>query len=161
MQIENLTTMKLNNRILVVLGLTGILLSGCSEEETPNQKDKQLNKLSGTWVVTSATMGSMDYTEDYSNFELTLSGSSSATVYAYAVAGRPEVSPWLQGGTWSFGSDVKAMITRDPETIDELQMIYSATDTQLVVEFSFTGAGYEASRVNSVEGNWEYIFAKK
>lgn len=143
-----------------MLSLTGTLLSGCSEDETPTQMDKQLNKLSGTWVVTSATMGGTDYTDDYSNFELSLSGSSSASVYTYAVAGRPEISPWLPGGTWSFGSDIKTMITRDPDTADELSMMYSVTDSELIIEFSFTGTGYEA-RVNSVGGNWEYQFSRK
>jgi hypothetical protein len=152
--------MKLINRILLMLSLTGIILSGCSDEETPSAKEKQLEKLSGTWAITSATLGSTDYTDEYASFELTLSGSASTSVYAYGVVGRPEVSPWLAGGTWSFGSDIKTMITRDPSTVDALNMTYTVNGEQLTVEFTFSGDGYNA-RVNSVSGNWTYVFAKK
>jgi hypothetical protein len=153
--------MKLCNRLFILLCLTGSCISSCSDEDTPNQKEKQLNKLSNTWVIGTAMMDGMDYSEEYSNFELTLSGSVDASVYTYAVLGRPEISPWLPGGTWSFGSDENSMITRDPETADELHMIYNVTDTQLAIEFSFAGSGYESARVKSVEGNWQYTFTKK
>jgi hypothetical protein len=97
---------------------------------------------------------------EYSDFELTLSGSGSPSVFAYGVAGRPALSPWPAGGTWKFGSGITTDITRDPATIDELQMNYSVTETQLIVSFSFSGEGYNA-RVGSSAGSWVFTFAKK
>jgi hypothetical protein len=105
-------------------------------------------------------MSSTDYTDEYSDFELTLSGSAGTSVYAYGVVGRPVSSPWPAGGTWSFGSDFKTDILRDPGTIDELEVTYSVTDNQLIIEFSYAGEGYDA-RVASVTGNWTYTFEKQ
>jgi hypothetical protein len=151
--------MKVYNRILVMLGLTGFILSSCgSDDPSPSQKEKQLTKLSDTWVVTSVTLDEGDVTSAYANFELTLSGSANAA--AYGVVGRPALCPWPSGGTWEFGSDMTTDITRDPGTIDELHMNYSVTTTQLIISFSFNGEGYNA-RTNSAAGSWLYTFAKK
>ena len=150
-------------KIGIMLGLTGLILSGCSNEDpAPSKKEKQLNKLSDTWVVTSVTMDGGDVTPEYAAFELTLSGTANSAVFAYGVIGRPLLSPWPSGGTWNFGSDITTEITRDPGTPDQLQMIYSVTDTQLIVEFSFSGEGYNApTRVNSAAGDWIYTFGRK
>jgi hypothetical protein len=137
--------------IIILLGLTGIFLSGCGDDaEVPSAKAKQLTKLSGTWELTSVTMSGVDVTSEYSAFELTLSGSASGDVFSYSVVGRPELSPWPTRGTWSFGSDLKSEIMRDPDTDDAIIMDYSVTDSQLVVEFAFIGSGYQA-RASSAE----------
>src|SRR6187399_2511 len=106
--------MKLYNRMIVILGLTGIILSGCSDNETPSAKEKQLNSISGTWKVTAVSMDNVDVTSEYPSFELTISGSAKSDVFVYGVVGRPDLSPWPAGGTWSFGSDVKTALVRDP-----------------------------------------------
>jgi hypothetical protein len=106
-------------------------------------------------------MGGTNYTADYADFELTLSGSSNSSVYAYGVLGRPEISPWPSGGTWVFGSDVKSTITRDAGTADAVQIAYTVSDTQLTISFNFAGEGFNAGRVNSVSGDWSYTFSKK
>jgi peptidoglycan hydrolase-like protein with peptidoglycan-binding domain len=153
--------MQLTNKIFGLLILAGVLLlSGCGSDESMSAQEKQLKKLSATWVVTNATMGGTNYTADYADFELTLSGSANSSVYAYGVLGRPEISPWPAGGTWAFGSDVKTMLTRDSGA-DQLSIAYTVTNTQLTMSFSFTGEGYSAARVNSVSGNWTYTFSKK
>jgi hypothetical protein len=151
--------MKIFN-IIILLGLTGIFLSSCGEEETPSAKKNQLSELSGTWKLTSVTMSGVDVTPEYSAFELTLSGSASGDVFSYSVVGRPELSPWPTRGTWSFGSDVKSELMRDPGTDDAIIMDYSVTDSQLVVEFAFIGTGYQA-RASSAEGIYIYTFEKK
>jgi hypothetical protein len=143
-----------------MLGLTGIFLSGCSDDESPSAKETLLNNLSGTWQVASVTVDNADVTQDYAAFELTLSGSAKSDVFAYAVTGRPELSPWPAGGTWSFGTDMKSEIVRDQGT-DNLLINYSITDSQLTIGFMFSGLGYNASRIRSSEGNWVYTFAKK
>ena len=154
--------MKVFNKVIMMLSLTGVILSSCSsDDKAPSQEEKQLKMLADTWVVTSATMDGGDITSDYSSFELSLSGSASEEVYDYGVVGRPELSPWPSGGTWSFGSDLKSDLVRDPNTGDVLHMDYTVTKTQLTIEFMFNGLGYNASRVNSVEGNWVYTFTKK
>lgn len=143
-----------------MLGLTGIFLSSCSDDESPSAKAKQLSNLSGTWQVATVTVDGTDVTQDYSAFELTLSGSAKTDVFTYAVTGRPALSPWPAGGTWSFGTDLKSEIVRDQGT-DNLLINYSITDSQLTMGFMFSGLGYNASRIRSSEGNWVYTFTKK
>jgi hypothetical protein len=147
--------------ILILLSLTGVLLSGCGDDEqTSSAKSKQLNKLSGTWELTSVTMSGVDVTPEYSALELTLSGAASGDVFSYSVVGRPELSPWPTRGTWSFGSDLKSEIMRDPGTDDALSINYSVTDSQLMIEFAFIGSGYQA-RASSAEGIYVFTFEKK
>lgn len=154
--------MEQNIKVIAILILTStVLLSACGSDEPTSSQEKQLKKLSATWVVTNVTGDGTDYTDEYRDFELTLSGSSNSSVYAYGVLGRPEISPWPSGGTWVFGTDVKTTITRDSGTSDQLAIAYSVTDSQLTIMFSFSGDGYESSRVNSVSGNWTYTFVKK
>jgi hypothetical protein len=154
--------MQLTNKIIGLLMLTGVLLlSGCGSEESISTQSKQLKKLSATWIVTNATMGGTNYTADYADFELTLSGSTNSSVYAYGVSGRPEISPWPSGGTWIFGSDAKTTLVRDSGTVDAVQIAYTVSDTQLTITFNFAGEGYNAGRVNSVSGDWSYTFSKK
>lgn len=154
--------MEQNIKIITILIITiTFILSACGSDESISSQEKQLKKLSATWVLTNATVDGTDYTNEYSDFELTLSGSSNSSVYAYGVLGRPEISPWPSGGTWVFGADVKTTITRDLGTSDQLAIAYSVTDSQLSITFSFSGDGYESSRVNSVSGNWTYTFSKK
>lgn len=137
-------------------------MTGCSDDEkAPSQEAKQLNQLSGTWVVTSATLDGSNVTSDYSSFELTLSGSANAAVYAYGVTGRPLLSPWPAGGTWAFGTNLENSMLRDPGTDDELSISYGVSETQLTITFMFNGTGYEASRVNSAEGDYEFTMIRK
>lgn len=153
--------MKLFNRLIVILGLTGILLSGCGDDESPSAKAKQLSIISGTWKISNVKVDNADVTSEYPSFELTLSGSAKSDVFAYGIVGRPDLSPWPAGGTWSFGSDLKSNLVRDPSTSDVLNMNYTVTKTQLTIDFMFNGLGYDASRVNSAAGNWVYTFTKK
>jgi hypothetical protein len=154
--------MQLKNKIIVLFILTAmLLLSACSSDETMSAQEKQLKKLSATWVVTSASMDGTDYSAEYADFELTLSGSTNSSVYAYGVLGRPEISPWSSGGTWVFGTDVKSTLTRDSGADDATEIAYSVTDDQLTLSFSFAGEGYHSGRISSVSGNWTYTFSKK
>ena len=153
--------MKLYTRMIAILGLTGMILSGCNDDEKPSVKASQLNSLSGTWEVTAVTMDNVDVTSAYSSFDLTLSGSTKSDVFAYGATGRPDLSPWPAGGTWSFGTDVKSELVRDPNTVDVLHVDYTVTKTELTIEFMFNGEGYDGSRVNSAAGNWTYTFTKK
>ena len=141
----------------------GVLLlqSGCHKDEANSgERDVQLGKLSSTWKLTSATKD--DAAQDgYTDFMLALSGTSGSSAYTYSATGRPQNSPWPSSGTWTFGSTVSSQIIRDKSTVDELPMTYTVTDTQLSLDFHFTGNGYAGSRVNSAEGHWIFTFSKQ
>jgi len=154
--------MKVYKKMILVIGMAGAILlqTGCSDDETKSEKDTQLDKLSHTWELTSAKLDGAD-AEGYESFEVTLSGSAGASVFAYGVVGRPEVSPWPSGGTWTFGPTISSQLVRDPDTDDELDIAYVVTNTTLEIDFQFSGEGYETGKVRSAEGHWEYTFTKK
>lgn len=150
-----------NGIILIMFGLTGVLLSGCNDGDQPSAKEKQLNSISGTWKISSASLDGQDVTADFAGFEVTFSGAPDADLFTYGVKGRPDLSPWPAGGTWSFGSDLKSTLVRDPGTSDELLIDYSITGSQLTMEFFFQGTGFKAGRVAGTDGNWAFTFTKK
>ena len=86
---------------------------------------------------------------------------SNSPYHAYGVVGRPLISPWPAGGTWTFGSTVSSQVIRDPGTDDELDITYAVTNTTLEIDFHFTGEGYAAGRVSGADGHWVYTFTKK
>jgi hypothetical protein len=154
-------TMKSYIKILMILGFVSTLLSGCGgDDESKSKEEIQLGKLSHTWELVSAKVEGVEQ-EDYEAFELTLSGSANSEVFAYGVVGRPLISPWPAGGTWTFGSGVSSQIIRDQGTDEELSIAYAVTNTTLELDFHFSGVGYDASRVNSMEGHWVFTFTKK
>lgn len=143
--------------------MLGVLttLSACKKDKEPSVEAVQLGKLSKTWTLTSAVKDDTEMT-GYDNFTLTLSGSTAASTFTYAVSGRPELSPWPAGGAWTFGSTVTSQIVRDGETADELLITYTLTNTTLTLDFNFSGEGYANNgRVNSPEGHWIFTFSKQ
>jgi hypothetical protein len=153
--------MKFRN-LLILLGLTGLILSGCGKDDpSPSQKEVKLNYLTSTWKLKSVTTNGDAAPGDYTAFEITLAGLPRDPSYVYVVKGRPAMSPWPSGGAWTFGSDVTTQLIRDQGTADELTMTYSVSDTQLTIEFAFHGSGYKSGRVNTVDGNWTFVFDKQ
>lgn len=146
--------------MIAVLGVFSILLA-CKKDKEPSEIAVHLGKLSDTWTLVTATKDDREMS-GYENFKLTLSGSTAAEHFTYAVQGRPELSPWLAGGTWIFGSTPSLQILRDPKKAHELFIYYSITETTLTLNFIFSGEGYENNgRVESAEGHWTFTFSKQ
>ncbi len=178
---------KILNRIVFV-GLVGALITYSSCGPTPEpelpQADQQLQKLLGTtarsgaatlgWTCTSATLDGVDKTANYTSaFTITLSGEIAKTLAAGATASfdytttkptysasESPFSPWAKTGKFTFDKDAPATkLTRDDATAIQ----YSVSDTELVMNFSFTGTGVDRSggRVEVVKGAWVFKFKKK
>jgi hypothetical protein len=157
--------MKLLTRTLTLLTITCLALffancGGDDGEGTPVEKT-QLGKLTGTWVIVSATLqGGLppDKTTEYAGFELTLEGTFDADnedpfPYDYTTSNRPDLSPWPAIGNWGFGSNPKTQVVRD----DSMGITYSiASNGNLTLMYNYTGAG-EAGRTAEVEGNWTLV----
>lgn len=146
-------------RLLLFFALVIALFtySGCGGGDTPEEPitDVQLGKLTKTWKVASVSLDGVDKTSDYTNFQLTLTGTKGTTSFGYTTAGRPTLSPWKSGGSWEFGTAVQTQIIRDKGTADELAMTYAVTETTLQITFTYSGAGYTA-RTGVVKGQWVY-----
>ena len=158
--------MKMFSRILslMIVSSLGLFYAGCGGKsgDTDPVEKVQLSKLSSTWTISSVTLDGAPRT-DFTGFTLTIAGAfSSATPkgpYTYTCAGtRPNPSPWPASGTWKFGANPKTDLLRLDNPDQE--MTYTLTDTQLTIDFNYTGDGFAGSRVNQVSGNWEFIFTK-
>lgn len=138
--------------------------------------DQQLQKLLSTpetsgsvtsvWTLTSASLDGVVKTTDYTtNFKLTLKGTigSPATSkfdYETPNPGNATIkrSPWNSTGSFTFDATSPAnKVIRD----DKTEVTYQVSETQLKLNFTFTGDGYTRnSRTEVVKGAWEFVFNK-
>jgi len=158
--------MKILTRIfsLSLLASAALFFSGCggSHSGTDSPQKVQLAKLSNTWTLTSAKLGTTDRTADFTGLALTISGtySKDGDTYTYSFTGpRPNPSPWPASGTWQFGANPATDLVRLDDEPD-LAMNYTVSDTQLTINFVYAGAGFAGSRVDQVAGDWSFTFSK-
>jgi len=135
--------------------------SGCGPGKDPEPSDEevQLGKLKSTWSVSNVTLDNVSKTTDYTGFKLSVDGTLGATSFNYSTIGRPALSPWPTSGTWTFGTDPKTQLVRDPDKAsDKLDISYTVTDSQLQLTFTFAREGY--ARTSNVKGQWVFTFTK-
>lgn len=153
-----------------ILGLVLlVLLTNCGGDDGDERSinDIQLEKLVATWNISNVTLDNVNRTTDYPNFKLTISGTPGATSFGYNTTGRGVNNPWPSSGNWRFGSNVETQIERiddsgnpnDPNDDDIVDITYAVTDTQLTLNFTFTGTGFPA-RTSNVNGDWVFTFTK-
>ena len=107
--------MRIRLSLIALTLIMGVLVSSCKKDPAPTQseEDKQIEKLSGTWVVpnpapaNSVTIDGNDVTTDWSSFVLTLGNKT----YQSTGADSPEV--WPASGTWAFGTNVLTLVRDD------------------------------------------------
>ena len=159
--------MKFLTRIVsvAVLGALATFYMACDDggtEKTP--EELQFEKLNSSWALTSANDGT-DRTGDFPGLVLTVSGTfQPGQTYNYSLTGtRPNPSPWPANGTWKFGTDPNTDIIRDPGSVSETNMNYTVTDSSLTLEFNVPEGsnGWPGGKIESVEGNWTFVFSKQ
>ena len=160
--------MKIASRILSLLILIVIstFYMSCKKDDDDKDTDekRQLDKLKGVWTIQSANDGD-DRTGEFTNLKLTLEGNyAEGGTYNYSFTGtRPDPSPWPEDGTWKFGTNKLTELIRDPGGIDEVEMTYQVTDTNLIISFNVPdgSTGWPGTgRVESVTGDWTFTFTK-
>lgn len=148
-------------RILSLVSITAVLLTyaGCKGNDPDPEPiaDVQFDKLKKTWKINTVSLDGTDKTADYTNFQVTFSGTKGTPPFDYSTSGRPSLSPWPSSGKWDFGTAVETQMIRDKTTADELAMEYVVTESTLTISFNFTGAGYSA-RTGVVSGDWVFVF---
>ncbi len=153
-----------------LMKLTGVLitlvfLAGCSKEDEPKSlSQQQLEKLSGTWNLTSANDGTDR--NDFVGVVLTIPGtfnnSNPLGPYTYTFTGTfPNPSPWPETGNWSFveGEEGTTFI----RNADDVAVTYVVADHSLQLSFTYDGAGYDGGvfgRGASVDGSWTFEFER-
>ena len=163
--------MKLLTRSLSLLTIASLTLffANCGGDDPKTAPEKgALAKLSKTWNIVSADLDGDDRTSDFLNFDLIISGTFNSSnpegPYDYEVTGnQPVLSPWPQapdgsGGTWTFGGTPESnsgQIARN----DRVGMFYVIDGDQLTLAFTLSqDAGYPASKVSEVGGEWTFVF---
>lgn len=160
--------MKIASRILSLLILVMIttFYTSCKKDDDNKEtvEKQQLDKLKGVWTMVSANDG-QDRTADFPDLVLTIAGNYvEGGTYNYSFTGtRPTPSPWPVDGNWKFGTNKATEVIRDPGGVNEIEMTYSVTTTDLIINFNIPD-GHEGwaggGRVNSVTGDWTFTFTK-
>lgn len=145
--------------LLAIAGLT-VFFAACKRNNPgPESAEKQqLDKLSKTWNIVSATLDGTDRTADFSNFQLEITGTFPSTSdkgpYNFQVSGsRPTPSPWPETGTWSFGDDATSQIIRN----DDISILYSIDNNELTLQFACVSCNYSGARTSAVNGDWQFV----
>lgn len=159
--------MKTFSRFASLLILTGVIIvfTNCGGDDPPPPPEKgQLEKLSKTWNIVSASLDGNNRTADFTSFKLTISGTFNSTSpegpYQFSVSGsRPNPSPWPANGTWTFtnvGTGDTGSLLRN----DGVPMIYTiASNGQLTIsDLICTNCNYPGGRTEQVNGNWTFVF---
>jgi hypothetical protein len=157
--------MKYVYRILSLLALVAVVtFSNCGggSDPGPSAEETQLAALKKTWNIVSAEQDGVERTSEFTNFTLTISGNFNSNSpkgpYAFTIGGTyPEPSPWPNGTTWEFGSNVTGELVRNPGT-EDLAMEYTLTGNTLEIRFECANCDYAGSRVASAQGPWTFTF---
>lgn len=162
--------MKIATRILslLILVMVTTLYMGCRDEKDDKKtvEQTQLEKLKGVWVLKNATDGD-PRTDDFQNLVLTLAGTYvEGGIYDYSFTGtRPDPSPWPVEGKWKFGTNKATEMIRDPGGVNEINMTYQVTGSDLIISFTVpdNSQGWPGgtSRIRSVIGDWVFTFTKQ
>lgn len=158
--------MKLLTRTLSLLLISSLTLffANCGSDGGEKKPEKvQLEKLSGTWVLGTASLDgdeALAAQSIESNFSLTIGGTFNSDSpdgpYTYAVTGTTTPSPWPASGDWIFESisGDGGLIVRD----DGTGITYSiGSDGKLTLSFNYDGAGFPGARTSQVSGDWIFV----
>jgi hypothetical protein len=161
--------MKLATRILSLLVLAGLatFYVGCKGSNDPGKSDTdvQIEKLTATWKVANTTDVTLDGAApalDQKGLTLTISGSPGSKQVSYTATKRPVgPSAWPQGGTFEF--DAAAPKTKVKRQDDVVVSYEFTADGKLKMTFTQSGQGYTSNdaRIESVAGEWVYVFTKQ
>lgn len=145
---------------LLILVSAGVFFANCGGGggDDPDPQKEALDKLVGTWTVTSAKLNGTDKAE-FVGAHLNI---TSSKVFNFTIEdGTIEASPWDDSTPWDFGADVTKNITRK-DTGGNIPLIYSVSGSSLSIDIEdYTGEAYSIQgRSKSVEGDWKFTFTK-
>lgn len=138
--------------------------TGCKKDDDKQSEEQiQLGKLtSDQWTLTSASDPS-DRTAEYPGMKLTISGNfSEGGTYQYTSTATswPSVSPWKKSDNWKFQpSSIGSGIVRQSD-LQDMDYTLSNSDKTLTIHFTYSGAGFNNGRTESVEGDWTFVFTR-
>ena len=155
---------------LLILVSAGLFFANCGGDDpaAPSEEETQLNKFkAATWNISNVTTSGSpaDRTAEYAGMKVTFSGTFAANgTYSYSsvapTGSWPSANPWKPNDSWKFKAD--AISNKIVRLVDGLEMTYSFSngDKTLTISFAnYTGVTYNG-RVNSVAGDWTFVFTR-
>ena len=151
-------------RQFLTLFATILVLGACGgDDKEKSEEEVQLDKLRGTWNMTSVDNDGLARTDEYPDMKVTLAGTfSEGGTYSLSSTASdwPSISPWKKDDSWKFNSaSVSTGIVRLSDAVD-LSYSLGNNDSQLTIEFDYSGPGFNNGRVASVGGHWIFTFTK-
>jgi hypothetical protein len=136
---------------VVVLVLAVTLLDSCKGDDDPSPADKNKKTISsGTWQVSSVTVGGVDQTALFTGFTLQFTSAGAYT----STNGAPV---WGASGTWSFKDKTGIVVVRD----DGKEVgVSTITKESLVLTMTWDKTTLGSGRVSSVAGEHVFTFTK-
>ena len=151
-------------RSLITLFAAVLVLSSCGgDDNEKSEEEVQLDKLRGTWSLSSVQNDGVDRTDEYTNMSITLSGTytSGGTYNLASVADEwPSISPWKANDTWKFKSGAVGTGIVRVSDLQDMNYTLSNSDNTLTIEFTYGGQGFNNGRTESVGGNWIFTFTR-
>lgn len=161
---------KVVSRLASLLIVAGVLVffSNCGGDDPKDPAQKvQLEKLSKTWTILSAHLGSDERTSDFEtpDFTLTITGTFNSNSpdgnYNFSVGGnRPDPSPWPANGQWKFittGAGDSGAIQRIGDGITMSYSINSSGQLNLTFNCPIGVCNYDGDRNKEVNGDWTFV----
>jgi hypothetical protein len=143
-----------------------LVLNGCGgDDPEKSEEEVQLDKLRGSWTMTSVENDGIDRSEEYPGMKISLSGSYTENG-TYGLSSEvtdndwPSVSPWKAIDSWKFDTATPGSIVVRQSDLTDLNYTLSNSDSQLRIEFSYAEDGFNNGRTASVGGNWVFTFTK-
>jgi hypothetical protein len=150
-----------NRNTMVWIMIAWMVMAGCSRIEDPNEQNRQLQLLKGTWQLVSVQKDGFAQT-GYDEFELFFSGTKGQSIFAYLATGRPYPSPWpYNSGTLQFGTNISSQLIIDSGTAEVREVEYEVTKNELTLIFTYVICEARNVRLSSVSGHWTFIFSKE
>ena len=141
-----------------------LVLNGCGgDDPEKSEEEVQLDKLRGSWTMTSVDNGGVDRSDEYPGMKISLTGSyTEGGTYGLTSTATewPSISPWSKDDTWKFNTATPSSIVVRQSDLTDLNYTLSNSDSQLRIEFNYSGDGFHNGRTASVGGNWVFTFKK-
>jgi len=149
-----------------------LVLNGCGgDDPEKSEEEVQLDKLRGTWTMSSVENDGVDRSDEYPNMTVSFAGTfTSGGTYNFTSIvddlnastpdDWPSISPWKASDAWKFNTSTPSTLIVRQSDLQDMTYTLSNSDSQLSIEFNYSGPGFNNGRTESVSGNWVFTFTK-
>ena len=140
----------LRNILLLALVVGIVFIQSCDSESGPSEEQLFLDKLKGTWTLTTghATLDGKDVTNSFPGMEISFAADKNYTV-------THPVSPiWPASGTFRLEKSGSSGLFNIIRSDDILITVSDLAASTVTLKFQYTSAG---GRSKSVSGQYEFV----